>query len=101
VPEGLGLVRTRGRYVVPGQYSDSGQVAIAPHLITFRALRIIGSGQYTLADVAAYLEFLQSHEALQAAVAQAITHRWPVARATEALRAAAAGQSLRAVFVGS
>jgi D-arabinose 1-dehydrogenase-like Zn-dependent alcohol dehydrogenase len=99
VPEGLGLLRTRGRYLVPGQYSDSGTVAIAPHLITLRALRVIGSGQYTLADVRAYLDFLQRHADLQEAFARTLTDRFAVADANAALARVREGASVKAVFV--
>jgi threonine dehydrogenase-like Zn-dependent dehydrogenase len=99
VPEGMTLLRTRGRYLIPGQYSSSGAVAIQPEQITFRALRLIGSGQYTLADLGTYLEFLTAHPALQAAFAASITHRFTVDQAQQAMAAVAAGETGKAVFV--
>lgn len=56
--EALEALRIRGRYLVPGQYSNSGGVEIQPQLVTFKALRITGSGQYNLDDVRDYLAFL-------------------------------------------
>lgn len=99
VPEGLGLLRTRGRYLIPGQYSASGAVTIQPELITFRALRLFGSGQYTLADLGAYLAFLKRQPALQRKFAASITHRFPVDQADAAVAAVDAGQTGKAVFV--
>lgn len=99
VPEGVGLLRTRGRYIIPGQYSTSGAVTIQPELITFRALRLIGSGQYTLRDLDAYLQFLKQHPALQQKFAATITHRFTVDRANEAVAAVEAGQAGKTVFV--
>ena len=58
--EGLDLLRNRGVYLVPGQYSSSGTVAIHPESITFKALHIIGSSQYSFGDVRAYLAFLEN-----------------------------------------
>jgi len=99
VPEGLGLLRTRGRYLIPGQYSTSGAVTIQPELITFRALRLIGSGQYTLADVDAYLSFLRKRTALQRKFEACIMHRFTVDRAEAAIAAVDAGETVKAVFV--
>jgi threonine dehydrogenase-like Zn-dependent dehydrogenase len=98
VADALTLVRTRGRCIVPGQYSDSGAVSIPPHLITFKAIRIIGSGQYTLEDVGAYLNFLETHSDLQEVFASFITHRYSVQDADRAYREAAEGVSVKGVF---
>lgn len=64
VPFGMQILRNRGVYLVPGQYSNSGGVNIQPQLITFKALHIIGSSQYSMGDVYAYLEFLTSQPRL-------------------------------------
>lgn len=98
IPEGLNLVRTLGRYIVPGQYSASGGVEIQPQQITFRALHIIGSGQYRLADVGTYLAFLAAHPELQVVLASCITHRFTVAAAPAAMTAASSGLTGKAVF---
>lgn len=65
VPTGMSLLRNRGVYMVPGQYSNSGGIEIQPQLITFKALHIIGSSQYSMCDVEKYLEFLQKNPKLQ------------------------------------
>ncbi len=98
IPEGMALARTLGRYVVPGQYSASGTVAIQPELITFKALKIIGSGQYKLADIAAYLAFLRRHSDLQRLFAASISHRFTVAQANEAVACVSRGEAVKAVF---
>jgi threonine dehydrogenase-like Zn-dependent dehydrogenase len=98
VPEGLQLVRTLGRYLVPGQYSAGGGVEIQPQLITFKAVKIIGSGQYKLSDIAAYLHFLSRNRKLQRSFAKCITHRFAVGDAHQALAAAVQGRSVKAVF---
>lgn len=100
IPEGLALVRTRGRYIIPGQYSDSGTVAIAPQLITFKAIRIVGSGQYKIQDIQTYLRFLRKSPKVQATLARCLTHRYRVQDANEALVDAAAGKSVKAAFIG-
>ncbi len=99
VPEGLNLVRTRGRYLIPGQYSASGGIEIQPQLITFKAIRLIGSGQYTLADIKTYLEFLDGHSEMQKLFAACISHRYSVSAAPQALAEVSAGQTVKGVFV--
>lgn len=61
VPAGMEMLRNRGVYLIPGQYSNSGKAEISPQLITFNALHMIGSSQYSLSDVEAYLAFLRDN----------------------------------------
>lgn len=96
--EGLQLVRTLGRYIVPGQYSNSGCVEIQPQLITFKAIKIVGSGQYKMSDIATYLRFLEEHSDLQELFASCITHRYSVSEANQAWENAVRGDSIKAVF---
>ncbi len=96
-PLGLALLRTRGRYFVPGQYSDRGPISIPPHMITFRALRIIGSGQYTLSDVSDYLDFLAANPELQTLFASTVS-TYRVGDVHTAIADATAGRTIKAVF---
>ncbi|MBE6870497.1 MAG: hypothetical protein E7491_00915 [Ruminococcaceae bacterium] len=70
VPFEMDLLRNRGVYLVPGQYSASGGIEIQPQVITFKALHIIGSSQYSMCDVKSYIDFLianpQLHEKMLA-----------------------------------
>lgn len=98
VPLGLKLLRNRGVYLIPGQYSNSGEAAIAPQLITFNALQLIGSSQYSMTDVYRYLDFLrlnpQHHERINALIA-----RYPVAEVNRAFDDMAAGKCVKALLV--
>ena len=94
---GISLLRTRGRYVVPGQYSNRGEVPIPPHIITFRALRIIGSGQHTMGDICGYLDFLAAHPELQKIFA-AMVSTYRVADVEQAIAAASSGRAIKAAF---
>ena len=67
-PQGMNILRNRGVYLVPGQYSNSGGIEIQPQLITFKAIHLIGSSQYSVCDVKAYLDFLAAHPELHAAI---------------------------------
>ncbi len=96
-PFGLTLLRTRGRYFVPGQYSDRGNVSIPPHLITFKALQIFGSGQYTMADLGAYVKFLADNPELQKLFRE-LVKVFAVEDADKAMASAESGESIKAVF---
>lgn len=61
VAQGMEMLRNRGVYLVPGQYSNSGTAEISPQLITFKALHIVGSSQYSVSDVENYLKFLENN----------------------------------------
>lgn len=98
VPQGMELLRNRGAYLVPGQYSDSGTVSIAPQLITFKALQILGSSQYSLCDVERYLAFLEAHPELHAKIA-ALASRYPVADVNTAFADLDAGRCVKALLV--
>lgn len=100
IPEGMQMVRTLGRYIVPGQYSNSGGIEIQPQMITFKAIRIVGSGQYRTSDISTYLDFLREHPGLQRRLARCISHRYPITEANEACRIASGGVSVKAVFGG-
>lgn len=97
-PEGLDLLRTLGRYIVPGQYSSSGSIAIQPELITFKALKIIGSGQYKISDIADYLTFVKKHPKIARAFAGLIDP-FPLRKVKQAVRAVASGKTLKGVLV--
>lgn len=98
IPEGLGLLRTLGTYMIPGQYSSSGTATIAPELITFKALRMVGSGQYTFADIGTYLSFLRKHPDLQRLFAKCIDHRYAIAQANHAMDDGQHGRFVKGVF---
>ncbi len=100
IPEGMQLIRTLGRYIVPGQYSNSGGIEIQPQMITFKAMRVFGSGQYKIDDISTYLDFLRKHPDLQRKFAKCITHRHSIDQANEACRTASSGESVKAVFSG-
>ena len=95
--DGLGLVRTRGRYLVPGQYSNRGAIPIEPQMITFKALNIVGSGQYQLSDIGTYLAFIQAHADLQPLFKSALKC-YPIAEVNTALADAASGAAIKAAI---
>ena len=84
---GCGILRNRGLYLVPGQYSNSGNISFAPQIVTFKALQIIGSSQYDASDVADYINFLETAGDMLPKIA-ACVKTFPVEEVNEALEAA-------------
>jgi L-iditol 2-dehydrogenase len=98
VPQGLAMLRNRGVYLIPGQYSNSGAVEIPPQMITFNALHIIGSSQYSTVDVKNYLGFLKKHPEFHGAILD-LASCYPVAEVNSALNDAMAGKNIKTVLV--
>ena len=73
IVQGIDILRNRGVYLVPGQYSLSGGVEIQPQMITFKALHIIGSSQYSVCDVEKYLEFLDENQDVHSLIEELAT----------------------------
>lgn len=97
VPVGIHLLRNRGMYLIPGQYSDSGTVSILPQLITFKALRILGSSQYSIADVKKYLSVLENTPQMHSKILE-VASFYPVEEINAALEAAAKGENIKTLL---
>ncbi len=98
IPVGLELLRNRGLYLVPGQYSNSGGVTIDPQLITFKALSILGSSQYTIPDVKVYLNLMEHSQAYHSLMAS-LASEFPVTEINRAMANAAGGKSVKTILV--
>jgi len=97
--EGMDMLRSRGVYLVPGLYSNRGDIRIKPQLITFKALQIFGSAQYSSDDQAKYIDFLRAHRDCWAAIDSVCTHEWKIADINKAIDACMKGESVKAIFV--
>ena len=98
VAQGFDILRNRGVYLVPGQYSNSGGVEIQPQLITFKALHIIGSSQYSVVDVKEYLDFLCAHKETHAPIVK-LGSRYKVEDVNLAFEDAKAGKNVKTLLV--
>ncbi len=98
VPQGMNIVRNRGIYLVPGQYSNSGGIEVQPQLITFKAIHIVGSSQYSVIDVKNYLEFLVKNPHL-ADIFRSLATLYPISQTNEAFADALAGKNVKTVLV--
>ncbi len=98
VPLGMDILRNRGIYLIPGQYSNSGGIEIQPQLITFKALHIIGSSQYSVPDVKKYLAFMSENPDVQQA-ALALCSKYSVSDINEAVADAKSGKNVKTLLV--
>ncbi|MBR2617679.1 MAG: alcohol dehydrogenase catalytic domain-containing protein [Clostridia bacterium] len=98
VPMGINVLRNRGVYLVPGQYSNSGGIEIQPQLITFKALHIIGSSQYSVCDVKTYLAFLEANQDLLPKI-KALSDRYTVDQINVAFADAKAKKNVKTLLV--
>ena len=98
VPQGMTVLRNRGVYLVPGQYSNSGGITIQPQMITFKALHIIGSSQYSVSDVKAYMAFLCDHPELHDTI-RALADYYPIDAVNEAFADAKLGKNVKTLLI--
>ena len=95
---GMNILRNRGVYLIPGQYSASGGIEIQPQIITFKALQILGSSQYSMCDVKKYLAFLAEHPELFPKI-EALGTKFPVAKINEAIAYAKSKKNVKTLLV--
>ena len=98
VAQGMDILRNRGVYLIPGQYSNSGGIEIQPQIITFKALQILGSSQYSMIDVRDYLAFLCAHPECHATIVS-LGSRYKVEQINEAITDAMAGGNVKTLLV--
>lgn len=98
VVQGMEILRNRGIYLVPGQYSASGGIEIQPQIITFKALHIIGSSQYSMIDVHKYLEFLDVNPDLHPLI-EKLGSKYKVEQINEAIIDAKSGNNIKTLLV--
>lgn len=98
VVQGMEILRNRGIYLVPGQYSASGGIEIQPQIITFKALHIIGSSQYSMIDVDKYLEFLDVNPDLHPLI-EKLGSKYKVEQINEAIIDAKSGNNIKTLLV--
>jgi len=98
VTQGMEILRNRGVYLIPGQYSDSGGIEIQPQMITFKALHILGSSQYSMCDVHHYVAFLGENADILPTLRGMGTH-YGVERINEAIADANGNRNIKTLLV--
>ncbi len=94
VLEGLNLIKKRGEYIIPGQYSSRGQISLSPEIITTKALKLTGSGQYAIRHVAEYLTLLHRNDISKKAPS-IVTHIFSLDQINEAFETAISGSCVK------
>ena len=85
VPEGLEMLRDAGRYVVVGQYTDGGDVAINPHRhVNRRHAMILGCWGYEFSHLHRAIAMMRQYRD-RFRWRELITREYPLERAGEAL----------------
>ncbi len=85
VPEGLDMLRDGGRYVVVGQYTDSGDATLNPHRhINRRHATILGCWGYEFSHLHRSLAMMARH-AGRFRWRELVTREYPLEKAGEAL----------------
>jgi len=98
VAEGLEYCRDGAKMLVLGQYGDAGATPMNPHLITRKQLQIYGSWGFEPRHVHAALELL-GRASTRFPFQEAITHKFPLEGANEALEATRQWRSGKSVLV--
>jgi len=85
VPEGLDMLRDGGRYVVVGQYTDSGDVSINPHRhINRKHATVLGCWGYEFSHLHRALALMKKHRD-RFRWRELVTREYPLAEAGQAL----------------
>jgi threonine dehydrogenase-like Zn-dependent dehydrogenase len=85
VPEGLDMLRDAGRYVVVGQYTDSGDATLNPHRqINRKHATILGCWGYEFSHLHRALAMMARHVE-RFRWRELVTREYPLAKAQEAL----------------
>jgi L-iditol 2-dehydrogenase len=85
VPEGLEMLRDAGRYVVVGQYTDGGDVALNPHrLVNRKHATILGCWGYEFSHLHRALAMMAKHRD-RFRWRDLVTREYQLAKAAEAL----------------
>jgi threonine dehydrogenase-like Zn-dependent dehydrogenase len=98
VVEGMEMCRDGGKYLVLGHYCDAGPVSWNPHVITRKQLQVFGSWSSEPRHLKAAIDFLRATPK-EFPFAEMVSHRFPLARANEALAATANWKSAKSVIV--
>ncbi len=99
VPQALELVRDGGRVVIAGQYTNAGDVTINPHLaINRKHVELRGCWGCDYSHVHRALQLL-AHQGQRLPWADAITARFGLEQANEALAAVAHREVVKALIV--
>lgn len=96
--EGIQLAAKGGRYLIVGLWSAPGTVPVEPRYLNNMNLKIIGTALFEGRHVHGAIQVASRHHR-ELPMAEAVTHRFPLAESQQALEAVATLQSVKAVVL--
>ncbi|MFB7874101.1 zinc-binding dehydrogenase [Nocardia sp. NPDC056064] len=96
IPQGIGLARRGGAYLIVGQYTDAGPVEINPHHIVRQQLDVMGSWAFSGAHLVEYVRMLPAIAA-RFDVGSLVTE-YPIEEYSAAMDSVRTGGVLKAVL---
>jgi L-iditol 2-dehydrogenase len=97
VPEGLTLIRRGGMYIMEGVFVDMGDIALNPHLIVSKALRLIGLSNHPVTGYRPSMELMLRYQD-KMPLHTFVTHRFPLEQAQQAIDTALNLQCMKVAF---
>lgn len=97
VPEALHMIRRGGMYVLEGVFVDMGDIALNPHLIVSKSLRLIGLSNHPFTGYGASMELLLRYQDSMP-LDKFVTHRFSLEQAQEAIDTALNLEGMKVVF---
>jgi 5-exo-hydroxycamphor dehydrogenase len=96
-PEGLRFLAPGGRYLIVGLWSGAGEVGVDPRFLNNSDLTVTGTALAQPEHYWQAIRFAQAHHR-EYPMAEAVTHRYPIDRAQEALEAVSRLETVKAVI---
>ncbi len=96
--EGLRIVARGGRYLIQGLWSTPGTVELEPRFLNNNNLRVHGNYGFLGRHIHAAIQIVSKHHR-EIPMADAITHRFPLAEAQQAVEAVSGAETIKAVIM--
>lgn len=100
VPEGLLMIRRGGMYLLEGVFVDMGEIALNPHLIVSKGLRLVGLSNHPFTGYRMSMDLLLRYQDSMP-LDRFVTHRFPLEKAQEAIDTALRLDCMKVVFAPS
>jgi len=97
VPEALNMIRRGGMYLLEGVFVNMGDIALNPHLIVSKGLRLIGLSNHPFTGYGPSMDLLLRYQD-QMPLKRFVTHRFPLEQAQAAIDTALSLECMKVVF---
>lgn len=97
VPQALPMIRRGGMYILEGVFVDMGEVALNPHWIVSKSLRLIGLSNHPFTVYRSCMDLMLRYQD-RFPLDQFVTHRFPLEEAQTAIDTALGLECLKVVF---